>query len=209
MIIHSLRVKGRRALFSRPEFSVEFVTYDVMTPSAAVGILESIYWKPEMKWIVDFIHVLNPIKTDTIMGNYVTSKISVKKALGGKDCHIDATENREQRNAVILKDVDYVIKAHINVLSGDHPEKHDIIFKRRAESGQNYRHPYFGQRDFSVDMFELVKDIPSSHLKDKQDLGIMLYGLNWDKKCAPMFFHAVMENGIIAVPQPGSKEILQ
>ena len=113
----TIRVQGRYALFTRPEMKVERVSYDVITPSAARGIIEAIYWKPAIRWVIDKIHVLREIEFTNIRRNEVSEKASVDNALqvmkgANKPLYIAATEARQQRAAMVLKDVDYVIEAH-------------------------------------------------------------------------------------------------
>jgi len=227
-----LKVSGDYALFSRPEMKVERVSYDVMTPSAARGILEAIYWKPQMRWMIDEIHVLNPIRFTNIRRNEVSSKIPVMGGTGVNAAMMnpeirpamDVSENRQQRASLVLKDVAYLIKAHVVVLDrcmemGDaaspEPEavgKHLEMFKRRARKGQAFQQPYFGCREFPV-RFELIEnesEIPPScpdHGGEK-DLGFMLHDIEFDQDRAtkkvrsttPHFFRASMRNGVIKVP---------
>jgi CRISPR-associated protein Cas5d len=228
-----LKVSGDYALFSRPEMKVERVSYDVMTPSAARGILEAIYWKPQIRWIIDEIHVLNPIRFTNIRRNEVSSKIPVKGGTGVnaamKDPAIrptmDVAENRQQRASLLLKDVAYLIKAHIHILDtrlekGDSPSpeneaigKHLDMFKRRARKGQAFHQPYFGCREFPV-RFELIEneaDLPSPHesLAGEKDLGFMLHDIEFDQDRAtkkirsttPHFFRATMSDGVISIPE--------
>jgi CRISPR-associated protein Cas5d len=229
----NLKVSGDYALFSRPEMKVERVSYDVMTPSAARGVLEAIYWKPQIRWIIDEIHVLNPIRFTNIRRNEVSSKISVKggsgvnAAMANPDIRpsMDVAENRQQRASLLLKDVAYLIKAHVQVLDarmekGDaqSPQneaigKHLDMFKRRARKGQAFQQPYFGCREFPV-RFELIEnegDLPAScpdHAGEK-DLGFMLYDIEFDqdpktkkvKATTPHFFRASMTDGVITVPE--------
>lgn len=205
-----LRVTGSRACFSRPELKVESVTYDVMTPTAAKAILECIYRKPEMEWVVDGIYVLNPILTTTLMRNGITVKISPQSVKSAwKISPLSVEKVRDQRNATILRNVDYVIKAHFDVVSGENnPAKHQMMFLRRALKGQCFRHPYFGCREFSVDSFALVKKVPPSALKGIMKLGYMLHSIDYDNDMQPAFFNAVLEDGFMAVPSlndPGVK----
>jgi len=229
----SLKVSGDYALFSRPEMKVERVSYDVMTPSAARGVLEAIYWKPQIRWIIDEIHVLNPIRFTNIRRNEISSKISVKGAAGVNAAMLnpeirpsmDVAENRQQRASLLLKDVAYLIKAHVQVLDtriekSDSPSpeheaagKHLEMFKRRARKGQAFQQPYFGCREFPV-RFELIEtegDLPTpdtSFLGEK-DLGFMLHDIEFEqdrttkkvKSTTPHFFRASMTDGVIKVPQ--------
>ncbi|GAA5480805.1 type I-C CRISPR-associated protein Cas5c [Haloferula sargassicola] len=227
-----LKATGDYALFSRPEMKVERVSYDVMTPSAARGILEAIYWKPQIRWIIDEIHVLNPIRFTNIRRNEVASKIPVQGGTGVnaamRDVSIrpamDVAENRQQRASLLLKDVAYLIKAHVHILDprlekGDAPApeneaigKHLDMFKRRARKGQAFHQPYFGCREFPV-RFELIEneaELPSPHdsLAGEKDLGFMLHDIEFEQDRAtkkvrstiPHFFRATMTDGIITVP---------
>jgi len=229
----TLKVSGDYALFSRPEMKVERVSYDVMTPSAARGVLEAIYWKPQIRWIINEIHVLNPIRFTNIRRNEISSKISVKGATGVNAAMLnpeirptmDVSENRQQRASLLLKDVAYIIKAHVHVLDtrmekGDaslpEPEsvgKHLEMFKRRARKGQAFQQPYFGCREFPV-RFELIEtegDLPApdASFLGVKDLGFMLHDIEFDqdratkkvKSTTPHFFRASMTDGVIKVPQ--------
>ncbi len=229
-----LKVWGDYASFNRPEMKVERVTYDVMTPSAARGILEAIYWKPEMRWVVDAIHVLRPIQLTPIRRNEVKSKIStrgIRDAMTGrgKPLGMDVAEDRAQRAAILLKDVCYGIEAHVDVLSHNGPEdkpeaKHLDQFKRRAKRGQYFHHPYLGTREFPAN-FEWVEEFPEcpDELKGDRPLGFMLHDIlfipdpkgdiiesNGGTRCRaePRFFRADMRDGIIKVPPIESEEVV-
>ncbi len=229
----TLETSGDYALFSRPEMKVERVSYDVMTPSAARGILEAIYWKPQIRWIVDEIHVLKPIRFTNIRRNEIDSKIPVKGKTGVsaamKNASVipgmDVTSRRQQRASLLLKDVAYLIKAHLVILDRcldkggpELPEheavgKHLEMFKRRARKGQSFHKPYFGCREFPVD-FKLIEDEadvprPPEDFPDEKDLGFMLHDIQFDqdhankkvRRTTPHFFRAVMEHGVIRIPE--------
>ncbi|HHB75453.1 MAG TPA: type I-C CRISPR-associated protein Cas5 [Desulfobulbus sp.] len=197
-----VRVWGEYALFTRPEMKVERVSYDVMTPSAARGILEAIYWKPGICWIIDRIHVLRPIRFDNIRRNEVSCKTSVNKTdmLGNKPVCIYADDGkiRQQRASMVLRDVEYIIEAHFALTGKEegHPGKHLAIFERRAKKGQCFHRPYFGCREFPVN-FEWCDDIPESTLKGEHDLGYMLHDIDFANQMTPQFFRAVMQDGVI------------
>jgi CRISPR-associated protein Cas5d len=230
-----LKVSGDYALFSRPEMKVERVSYDVMTPSAARGVLEAIYWKPQIRWIIDEIHVLNPIRFTNIRRNEISSKIAVKGPAGVNAAMLnpdirpsmDVAENRQQRASLLLKDVAYIIKAHVQILDarlekGEAPSpepeavgKHLEMFKRRARKGQAFQQPYFGCREFPV-RFELIEnepDLPEPHpdfiTGQAKDLGFMLHDIEFDqdratkkvKSATPHFFRASITDGVIKIPQ--------
>ncbi|MDF7800466.1 type I-C CRISPR-associated protein Cas5c [Pontiellaceae bacterium B1224] len=197
-----LRVWGDYALFTRPEMKVERVSYDVMTPSAARGILEAIYWKPAIRWVVDSIHVLKPIRFDNIRRNEVAKRVSLNKKdmEGNKPVCIfaDDSKTRQQRASMVLRDVEYVIEAHFEFTSErDRNEgKHLDMFRRRAEKGQCFHRPYFGCREFPV-AFEWCEEVPESSLKDERDLGFMLHDIDFANDMTPRFFRAVMKEGVI------------
>lgn len=201
-----LRVWGEYACFTRPELKSERVSYDVMTPSAARAILEAIHWKPAIRWVVDAIHVMKPIRFESIRRNEVEGKIparNMKTAMNGGqiDLHQYAAEERQQRASMVLRDVEYVIEAHFTLTDkagdSDNEGKHTDIFKRRARDGQCHMRPYFGCREFPV-YFELLEnDIPETPFKGEQDLGWMLWDIDFDKGMQPIFYRPSMKDGII------------
>jgi CRISPR-associated protein Cas5d len=167
-----IRVRGKYALFTRPEMKVERVSYDVITPSAARGLIEAIYWKPAIRWVIDKIHVLNEIEFTNVRRNEVSEKISTREAErrmnGATDSFfMDATDKRQQRAAMVLKDVDYIIEAHFDLTDEAGPEdtveKHYNIALRRLRKGQHYHAPYLGTREFPARV-ELIEngDLPKS-----------------------------------------------
>jgi len=206
----TIRVSGKYALFTRPEMKVERVSYDVITPSAARGILEAVYWKPAIRWVIDKIHVLNEIKFTNIRRNEVSEKVptrEVERRIRGstESFFIDAVSNRQQRAALVLKDVDYAIESHFvivpeNAGPEDDEKKHYNIALRRLRNGQYFHAPYLGTREFSARV-ELIEDrnIPNSPLAGAQDLGWMLYDLNFSDPddIRPNFFKAQMMDGVI------------
>jgi CRISPR-associated protein Cas5d len=203
-----LKVWGDYACFTRPEMKTERVSYDVMTPSAARGILEAIHWKPAICWKIDKIHVLNPIKFDNIRRNERAGKIpaaKVKSALRGKDVALfqDQSQGAVQRASLLLRDVCYGIEAHFELTNQataeDTVEKHYNIMLRRMRKGQCFYQPYFGCREFPV-RFELVEgEMPKSCYTGEKDLGFMLYDIDFAEDMKAIFFRAVMVDGIIDV----------
>lgn len=195
-----LRVWGDYALFTRPEMKVERVSYDVMTPSAARGILEAIYWKPAIRWVIDSIHVLKPVRFENIRRNEVANRVSVNKKdmEGNKLVCRYIEDDRQQRASMILRDVEYVIEAHFEFTSKEDANegKHLDMFKRRAVKGQCFHRPYFGCREFPVD-FEWCDTVPASPLAGERDLGFMLHDIDFGNNMTPRFFRAVMRDGII------------
>lgn len=205
----AIRVRGDYALFTRPEMKVERVSYDVITPSAARGLIEAIYWKPAIRWVIDKIHVLNEIKFTNIRRNEVSSKISTstaKQLMKGakKPFYLSATDDRQQRAAMVLKNVDYIIEAHFEMTDkageDDTVEKHYNITLRRLRKGQYYHAPYLGTREFGAKV-ELLENgnRPTSALSGEQNLGWMLYDLDFSnpKDIRPQFFNATIQDGVI------------
>lgn len=204
-----LEVTGRYACFSRPELKVERVSYDVMTPSAARGILEGIYRHPGMRWIIDRITVMNPIKFSNIRRNEVSKAANALEmrsaAMSGKAATpIYTSESIQQRSTMVLRDVHYVIEAHFEMTSkaaaDDTPAKFQSMFMRRASKGQCFHEPYFGCREFPVE-FRLWEGqaAPEGFEKGKRDLGYMLYDMDYSnpEEINPMFFHAHLEDGVL------------
>jgi len=199
-----LRVWGEYACFTRPEMKVERVSYDVITPSAARGILEAIYWKPEIRWVVDRIHVLNPVRFENIRRNELAHKLAPSKitaAMKGRSSSVNQwiEEDRQQRASLVLKNVDYVIDAHFEFSKGTadkDPGKHLAIFERRVKKGQCFHRPYFGCREFPVN-FAWCDEVPISALRGERDLGYMLYDIDFSNNMQPLFFRAVMNDGVI------------
>lgn len=210
----SLHVWGRRALFTRPEMKVERVSYDVITPSAARGVLEAIHWKPAMVWRIQRLHVLNPIRFESIRRNEVGSKIPAGKiaaamragSTAGLALHVD--DDRQQRAATLLKDVAYVIEARVELTDqgltnpAESVAKHLEMARRRAAKGQYFHHPYLGTREFACDFALLDSPVPAAHesLMGQRDLGWMALDFDFADNAAPRFFRAVMRDGVIEVP---------
>lgn len=215
-----LRVSGEFACFTRPEMKVERVSYDVITPSAARGILEAIHWKPAIRWFVTRIHVLRPIRFVSIRRNEVGHKIPVPtvrraiKAGTTEGLGLVIEEDRQQRAATVLTDVDYVIEAAFETTdragADDNTGKHLDIFNRRARKGQCFHQPCLGTREFAA-RFALVEpdaSLPSA-IPETRDLGFMLFDIDHDGSGQSLFFRARMQNGVLEIPRPDSPEILR
>ncbi|MEJ1158474.1 type I-C CRISPR-associated protein Cas5c [Prosthecomicrobium sp. N25] len=213
-----LHVSGPHACFTRPEMKVERVSYDVMTPSAARGILEAIHWKPAIRWVVDDIHVLKPIRFQSIRRNEVAIKAPAGKirtamnagSLEGLSLVVE--EHRQQRAASVLADVAYVIVAHFEMTgragAEDSEAKHLEMFVRRARKGQCFHQPCLGTREFPA-RFSLIEPeaaLPAA-IPETRDLGFMLYDIDHAGDRASLFFRARLENGVLKVPAPSSPEI--
>lgn len=204
-----LKVWGDNACFTRPEMKVERVSYDVMTPSAARGVLEAILWKPAISWQIERIDVLKPILWESVRRNEVGSRMSPRSD------GIFVEEQRQQRAGLFLRNVAYTIHAHfiMTAKAGDEDNvtKFQEMFARRAQKGQCFNQPFLGCREFSAH-FELVPDETSlpETIQDTRDLGWMLYDMCHDaagdngqhvhtctEGCHPSFFHAQLNSGII------------
>ncbi len=215
-----LEVSGEYALFSRPEMKTERVSYDVMTPSAARGILEAILWHPGMRWIIDAIHVCAPIRFTNIRRNEVKATISARSVKtvmerGTGELYLATSENIQQRAAMMLRNVHYVIDAHFEMTDkaaeSDNPGKFQEMFKRRASKGQCYHQPYFGVRECPV-KFQLCETYPNcpEELKGEKDLGYMLWDMDFRdlENIQPLFFRAKLKDGVLIVPDRDSGEVI-
>lgn len=217
----AVEVWGEYACFSRPEMKVERVSYDVMTPSAARGLLEAIYWHPGMRWIIDSIHVCAPIRFTNIRRNEVKDTISWRKVTTAMekrqgDLYLATPESIQQRAAMVLRNVRYVIEAHFemteNAFACDNPRKFQDTIQRRIQKGQMYHQPCFGVREFPAQFAPCAK-IPPCHesLKGTRDLGWMLLDMDYSnpKDIKPMFFRAQLTDGVLHVPSVRSAEVVQ
>ena len=223
-----LEVWGAYACFTRPELKVERVSYDVMTPSAARAIFESIFWKPAIRWQVTKIEVLKPIKWCNIRRNEVGAVASKNP--------IYIEDKRQQKNSLLLQDVRYRIWAKLEFIpqwkrkesknplidgeevellrKDENPGKYNAMFERRARKGQCVNQPYLGTREFSASfrLVDIENDVLDNPIQESRDLGLMLYDMDFDKnveKPDAMFYRAKMENGVIIVPPSNSEEVLR
>ncbi len=209
-----LHVWGDRACFSRPEMKVERVSYDVMTPTAARGVLEAIHWKPAIRWVVDRIHVLRPIRFTSFRRNEVGAKASTANALKAMKAGsttglgLVVEEERQQRAATLLVDVAYLIEAHFEMTeragAEDGPAKHASMFNRRAAAGQCFHRPCLGTRECAAE-FDLLPEgapLPASALPPDQrdrDLGWMLLDVDYAHGGTSRFFRARLRDGVLDV----------
>lgn len=206
-----IRVWGELALFSRPEMKVERCSYDMITPSAARGILEAIYWHPGLRWVIDKIYVRKPIQFTSIRRNEVKNKILASNVLnvmngGNKPLFQSSKDEIVQRAAILLREVDYIIEAHFEMTeranASDNPGKFKDIIMRRLKKGECYHMPYFGCREFPAN-FQLFEDdmVETAYQGEEKDLGYMLYDLDYSNpaEIQPMFFRAILKNGVLDV----------
>jgi len=201
-----VQIWGNRACFSRPELKVERVSYDVITPSAVRGILEAVFWKPAIRYVIDEIAVCSPIKFENIRRNEVAFKANnnTPKAAG---------EGRVQRASMILKDVCYLVTAHFemtdNAGAEDNESKYAEMIHRRYEKGQCFHMPYLGTREFpsNLRIISPGETLPSP-IEETRTLGLMLYDMEYItetdkhgdkivKAFKPTYFMAEMTSGVI------------
>ena len=214
-----LEVWGDYALFTRPEMKVERVSYDVMTPSAARGLVEAVYWHPGLRWIIDRIHVCAPIRFTNLRRNEVKSTVSARSARtvmerGKGELYLCTSEDIQQRAALLLRDVRYVIEAHFDLTAqaapGDNPGKFQDIVKRRIKKGQFYHQPCFGCREFPA-QFKWCEALPPcpEELEGERDLGWMLYDMDYTdpEDIRPLFFRASLRDGVLNIPNRDSGEV--
>ena len=211
-----MEVWGDYALFTRPELKVERVSYEVMTPSAARGIVEAVFWHPGLKWHIDRIHVMNPIAFTNIRRNEVKDKISadnVRSAMNGtkRQLLINTHESIQQRASMVLTNVRYVIDAHFSMTDKASPTDNEGKFidmtRRRLERGQCYHQPCFGCREFPAHFRSWQGDVVPT-IKETRSLGLMLYDMDYSNQrdIRPMFFLAELTDGIMEV---SGKEVLR
>ena len=216
----SLEVWGDYACFTRPEMKTERVSYDIMTPSAARGLLESLFWHPGLRWVVDRIHVCAPIRFTNLRRNEVKSTVSARSARtvmerGKGELYLVSSQDIQQRAAMLLRDVRYVIDAHFDMTDqaadSDNAGKFQDIIKRRIKRGQFYSQPYFGCREFPAH-FKACETPPlcPEELKGERDLGYMLWDLDYSapENIAPLFFRALLQDGVLEVPARDSGEVI-
>lgn len=204
----SVKLWGDYACFTRPDMKVERVSYPVMTPSAARGALEAIFWKPQVTWRVKEIHVLNPIRYASILRNEINDRQSHHgaqrwaKSGGGYDA--SASRNRAQRHTLALRDVAYVVRAQLVLHegTGDHIAKYRDQFRRRVATGRCFSTPYLGCREFSASFDEPVPG--EAPIGRTDDLGLMLLDIDYDQdgsgRGMPRFFRAALKDGVLRVP---------
>jgi CRISPR-associated protein Cas5d len=207
---YEVRVRGQFACFTRPEFKTERLSYEVLTPSAARGLLEAVLWKPAIFWHVRKIRLLSPVQFVQFKRNEVNSRVITAKAASASrsgvamdNYYID--DDRAQRNTVALRDVDYAVDAEMVMTpragSADNPRKFDEMFRRRLERGQFHMQPYLGCREFPAIVEPYTGDPPSLEMESR-DLGFMLHDIRYaPTRNEAVFFHARIDRGVISVPE--------
>jgi CRISPR-associated protein Cas5d len=196
-----VQVRGGGALFTRPEHRVERVSYEVMTPTAASGVLEAIFWKPQFRWVPLRIEVLRPIRQFSLKRNETHDLPTMREALTG-DRRIDTVAKRDQRSAMCLRDVEYRIHARVELAEG--ADKNEAAyrdqFRRRVERGACFQRPFLGAREFPAEFF-MPDDRPP--ITDSMDLGVMLHRIHYGEKTRFDWFTARMDSGVVHIPAQG------
>lgn len=203
-----VRVRGELACFTRPEMKVERVSYEVMTPSAARGVLEALLWKPQIAWHVHAIEVHAPIRWASFRRNELQSRALARAP------DIVADEDRTQRNTVALRDVDYVIEASFaltpNAAADDRVAKYVEMFLRRLRKGQHHHAPYLGCREFAAIVEPEGERRRPIDAEVDRPLGWMFFDFDWPGFAGgqvpetgalrPLFFEARLSHGVLRVP---------
>ena len=207
---YTVRIRGQFACFTRPEFKTERLSYEILTPSSARGVLEAILWKPAIFWRVRRILLLAPVRFLQFKRNEVNSRVATARAAaasrtgsGIDDYFVDY--DRAQRNTVALRDVDYAVEAEMIMTSragsADNPRKFDEMFRRRLERGQFHMQPYLGCREFPAIVEPYTGD-PAPLAGESRDLGLMLHDIRYDAKGnQAVFFRARLDKGVVEVPE--------
>lgn len=206
-----LEVRGDYACFTRPEMKVERVSYDFITPSAARAVFEAILWKPAIRWQVERIEVLEPVRWISVRRNEVSSVVSVSKVQKAMkdqsaDLHIDADDSNErvQRAGLFLRNVGYRLFARMHLVGDDaraNPGKYAEMFRRRAAKGQCVNQPYLGCREFDA-RFRLIESPagePEPRTELDGDFGWMLHDMDFSRPAdpRPTFFRARLNRGVL------------
>jgi CRISPR-associated protein Cas5d len=196
-----VRARGPIACFTRPEMKAERVSYEVMTPSAARGLLEAILWKPAIQWHIHTIAVLAPIDWVSFRRNEVSDRASRNVT------DFFADERRAQRNTVALRDVDYVIAASFVMTAKAGPEdnitKFEEMFERRLQKGQHFQQPYLGCREFAAEVEPAPEEVRPIQKGADRPLGLMFYDFAYHPEgqgARPLFFEARLQGGVLSVP---------
>lgn len=172
-----IKVWGDYACFTRPEFKVERVTYPVITPAAARGILEAIYWKPQIRYRIRRIGILELGAQTTLLRNEISSRQSEPpRKISSTEHYLVVESDRQQRTSLVLQNVAYRIDAWIELRNGEtNIGKHLDCLRRRADRGQCHHTPYLGCREFAAnfDQADDARDQPSPNLDFP--IGTMLF----------------------------------
>lgn len=199
----AIQVRGAYAAFSRPEMTSERVSYPLMTPTAAVGVLSAVFWKPQLRWVVEQIDVLAPVSWTNIRRNESGTAVTGDHRRSG---YLDVDTVVQQRMTTLLRNVHYRIHAHVWV----HPEAQEQDsakwrdqLMRRVSRGQSFRTPFLGMREFHADVEPVDETRP---IDWSEDLGIMLHSITYEERTSKEsydWFDASVVNGSMRIPRLG------
>jgi CRISPR-associated protein Cas5d len=198
-----VEASGDWACFTRPELTSERVSYPIMTPPAAVGLLSSVFWKPQFRWVVERIEVLAPVTWSTFRRNESGSAITRDHLAQG---YLDVNDTVQQRMTTMLRDVHYRIHANVWVhpeADEQDPAKWRAQFQRRVERGQSFRTPFLGMREFHADVTEASDTRPHDWT---EDLGVMHHSITYDERTRAEtydWFDAKVVGGVMEIPRRG------
>lgn len=202
-----IRIRGPLACFTRPEFSTERLSYEIITPSAARGVLEAVLWKPAILWRIHAVYLLSEIKWTEFRRNEVNKRVPTSDATSAANGKTDlrdyfADEDRAQRNTVALRDVDYIVEASIAMTeragAEDNALKFQAMFERRLRGGQHIYQPYLGCREFPA--YVEAADATPPTIDETRELGWMLHDIDYGVDRRPRFFQARLAKGVMQVP---------
>lgn len=169
-----VHVWGKQAVFQRAEIKHDVCSYSIITPSAAKGIIERIYWHPGMMWIIDNIYVINPIR-------FMPDNVTLKDVDYIIEAHFEMTKEAGPR---------------------DNAGKFKDIFLRRLNRQETFKPIYLGSENYPA-QFEAfqgdINRINSYYRKTIKDLGILFYDFDYDSADEPMFFHAILKYGVLSL----------
>ena len=186
-----VEITAKRAMFCNPLFKAERMSYPVPTPGAIIGTLQAVYWKPQMRYVIKRICVVNKPKFAIDLFHYNVSKFPSNE------------DNGQIRSENYLKDVRYCVEVEIELTGMDAKEnntvqKHEAILTSRLRKGQYFKTPYLGTRECVCDL-SLADEMPESECKGEWPLGYMLHHVEHgdDGKARSVWYCPVMRDGMI------------
>ena len=203
-------VRGASACFARPDLTSERVSYPVITPSAARSLLEAVHWNPAIRWVVDRIILCKPIRFDRVSQDEIGGRSSAQVIRFSRDdrgdVDLQVEEGPRRRSSLLLRDVDYLIDAHLELtetaVAGESVAAHCETASQKLRQGRFGHQPLLGSREFPAEISLWEGEAPTAcgELQGEQDLGWILHDVEFVGFCRSRFFHAVMKDGVIEVP---------